>query len=346
MKKHIVNLGIIGCGHWGPNYIRDFMSFDKCRVKLVCDLNRERLGRIKERLPSVETTSNYKQLVRHPEIDGVIIATPAVTHYELAGMSLRNGKHVLVEKPIATSVKHAESLIELSKKVNRILMPGHIFEYHDGIRKMKSYVNQRRLGKIYYMYSRRTNLGPIRDDVNAMWDLSTHDISIFNFLLDRLPESVSANGFSYLRKGIQDVGFVTLCYPKNIIVHIHVSWLDPRKIREIVIIGDKKMLMFDDLDNESPIKIYDKRVMKKRYERPYYTYEEFKMIVRDGGVVIPKIKIKEPLKAECEHFLDYISNGKIPEKYLRRGIDAVRILAGIDKSLKRRGREVKLRWKT
>ncbi|RKY33491.1 MAG: gfo/Idh/MocA family oxidoreductase [Candidatus Omnitrophota bacterium] len=338
----MIKIGIIGCGHWGPNFVRTFNKLKDTTVKYVCDLDSKRLREIKKRFSSVFTSTSFRDILKDSEIDAVVIATPAVTHYQLAKEALKFGKNVLIEKPFVLNPQEANYLIRLAKRVNKIIMPGHIFEYHDGVRIIRNYTREGKLGKIYYMYSRRTNLGPIRNDVNAIWDLALHDISIFNFILDAVPLKISADGFSYLRSHIEDVGFITLYYPQDIIAHIHVSWLDPRKIREIVMVGDKKMLMFDDLDGNFPLKFYDKRVMKKKYERPYYTFEEFKMIIKDGQVSTPLIKIREPLLVECESFLEYIKKGRVPEEVLKRGIDVVKILKGIESSLKNKGKEINL----
>ncbi len=338
-----IKIGIIGCGHWGPNYIRVFQKIRGVSVEYVCDLDKKKLRLVKNKYPSVNITNNVKEILDSNSLDAVVIATPAKTHYSLTKQALIRGKHVLVEKPLAVGVREANELIDLSKKYKCVLMPGHIFEYHDGIKEIKKYISQEDLGKIYYMYSRRTNLGPIRNDVNTIWDLALHDISIFNFLLDAIPIKVSANGFCYLRGNIEDVGFVTLYYPKGIVSHIHVSWLDPRKIREIVIVGNSKMLIFDDLDYLHPIKIYDKRVMRKKYERPYYTFEEFKTIVKNGNTLIPEVKIREPLEVECESFLKFIKEEVILNNSLKRGLDVIKILQATESSLTNKGREIRIK---
>jgi len=338
----MIRIGLIGCGHWGPNYIRAFQRIRGVSLEYACDLDRKKLKLIEDKYPHIKATTNSNDIIKNRCLDAVVIATPAKTHYVLIKRALGAGKHVLAEKPLTIKTKEAKDLIKLAKKSKKVLMPGHIFEHHDGIKEVQKRVSKKALGKLYYMYSRRTNLGPIRNDVNAIWDLALHDISIFNFILDATPIKVKANGFSYLRNNLEDVGFITLYYPKNIISHIHVSWLDPRKIREIVIVGNKKMLMFNDLDYAHPIKIYDKRVMKRKYEKPYSTFEEFKMIIKSGQESTLKIKMREPLLIECKNFISCLKKGKADPSYLRRGLDAVAALVAAKKSIASGGKAVKI----
>ncbi len=338
----MIKIGLIGCGHWGPNYIRAFQRIKGTSLEVACDLDRKKLKIIKDKYPHIGITTNIDDVINNSSLDAVVIATPAKTHYSLIKKALEAGKHVLAEKPLTVKTEEAKDLIKLAKKGKKVLIPGHIFEHHDGIKEVQKRISNKVLGKPYYMYSRRTNLGPIRNDVNAVWDLALHDISIFNFILNAIPFKVKANGFSYLRDNIEDVGFITLYYPKNIIAHIHVSWLDPRKIREIVIVGDKKMLMFNDLDYSHPIKIYDKRVMKKKYEKSYSTFEEFKMIIKSGQESTPKIKMREPLLIECKNFINCLKQGKADPKFLKRGLAAVAVLVAARESIINNGKTVKI----
>ncbi len=338
----MIKIGLIGCGHWGPNYIRAFQRIKGTSIVAACDLDKKKTKFIKAQYSNIEVTNDPNKIIKDDSIDVIIVATPAKTHYKIVKEALKHKKHVLVEKPLTIDVKEASELIKLANRYKRILMPGHIFEHHDGILKLKEYVSFKKIGKVYYLYSRRTNLGPIRNDVNAIWDLALHDISIFNFILGKSPLKVSASGFSYLRDNIEDVGFITLYYSNNIVAHIHVSWLDPRKIRDIVVVGNKKMLIFNDLDYSYPIKVYDKRVMKKKYERPYHTFEEFKMIIKDGQVNTPKVKIREPLLTECEHFIDSVKKNKSMKIHLKRGLDVVKILVTAKKSISQKGKPIKL----
>lgn len=337
MKK--INIGIIGCGHWGPNYVRNFSLMPQANVCRVSDLNSERLAHIKQLYPAVKITKDYKKINSDPSINAVVIATPTVTHYNIARECLHSGKHILVEKPLSVNLKDAAELVELAEKKKRILMVGHTFEYNPAINKMKEFIKNGSLGKVYYLYSTRTNLGPLRSDVNALWDLAPHDISIFSYLLGCQPVRVSAHGAGFLQKGIEDIVFITLYYPQNMIVGIHVSWLNPRKVREITAVGSKRMLVFDDLNSASPICLYNKGVIRKPYSLPYYnTFREFKLIIREGKVTIPKIKMKEPLQIECRHFLDCVMHGQEPQSNGRVGLDVVRVLEAIQSSLKDNGR--------
>jgi len=338
----MIKIGLIGCGHWGPNYIRSFQRIKGTSLEVACDLDKKKIKLIKDKYPHIKVTTNSDDIIKDASLDAVVIATPAKTHYALIKQALKSGKHVLAEKPLTVEVKQAKDLIKLAKKCKKVLIPGHIFEHHDGIKEVQKRVLKKTLGRLHYMYSRRTNLGPIRHDVNAIWDLALHDISIFNFVLNATPLKVKANGFSYLRDNLEDVGFIILYYPKNIVAHIHVSWLDPRKIREIVIVGNKKMLMFNDLDYAGPIKVYDKRVMKKKYEKSYSTFKEFRMIIKAGAESTPKVKIREPLLVECKNFIGCVKEGKADSSYLKRGLDVVAALVAAKESMASGGKTVKI----
>lgn len=338
MKK-IINLGVIGCGHWGPNFVRNFSLMTAINVFWVCDLDQERLAHIKQLYPTVKVTKGYKKIIKDQRIDAVIIATPTVTHYQVAKECLLCNKHVLVEKPLAIKVRDAEELVELAEEKRRILMVGHTFEYNPAINKISEFIKKGRLGKIYYLYSTRTNLGPLRSDVSALWDLVPHDISIFSYLLNSQPLKVTAQGARYLQKGIEDVVFITLYYPHNVVAGIHVSWLNPRKVREITIVGSKRMVVFDDLSSTSPIRLYDKGVIRKPYPPPYYdTFGEFQLIIREGDVTIPRIEMKEPLQLECKHFLECLAHKMQPRSSGKVGLKVVKVLEAARKSLENGGK--------
>lgn len=340
--KRIINLGVIGCGHWGPNFVRNFSQMSHTNVCEMSDLNIKRLKHIKELYPGIKISQDYRKMLKDNKLDAVVISTPAVTHYRIVKECLKKNKHVLVEKPIAIKIDEAKELVNLARSKKRLLMVGHTFLYNRAVNKIKELIKKGDLGRIYYLYSTRTNLGPLRTDISAMWDLAPHDISIFSYLLDSQPYQVSGRGGVYLQKGLEDVAFVTLNYPNGIIAHIHASWLDPRKIRTITVVGDKKMLVFDDLNAGEPIRIYDKRVMKKKYRYDYDTFEEFKMIIQEGEVVIPKVKMVEPLKDECHHFLECLRRRKRPLSNGTEGIKVVKVLNAVDKSLKSNGKLVKV----
>lgn len=337
----MIKMGIIGLGHWGPNYVRNFSTLKNCCVKTVCDLSEERLMYIKSLYPQVQVTRDYEEILKDVEIDAVVIATPATMHYRFTKEALVSGKHVLVEKPFVLNVKKGEELIGIAEKLNKTLMVAHTFLYNSGIRSLKQYIENGTLGRIYYLHSTRTNLGPIREDVSAMWDLAPHDISIFSYLLDAEPVQVTAKGETYLQQdGTDDVTFITLTYPGKVIANIHVSWLDPRKVREITVIGNRKMALFNDLDGSRPIKIFDKKVMRKKYRHDYDSFREFKMIIKEGKEITPRIKMEEPLKSQCLHFLECIEVGAGPISDGRNGLNVSSVLIAIQKSLKKNGRPV------
>lgn len=339
IKKII--LGIIGCGHWGPNFIRNFNNIENSYVKYACDLNQQRLTHIKQLYPQIIAIKDHRQILRDPDISAVVIATPMSTHFTLAKEALLNDKHTLIEKPIAVNVAEAEELISIARNKKRTIMVGHTFIFNPAINKLRSIIQNNELGKIYYIYSRRTNLGPLRKDANAILDLAPHDISILNYILNKKPLFVNAFGEKYLPHNLEDVSFIMFRFPNKIIAHVQVSWLDPKKTREIVVVGSKKMLIFDDLNTQTPIVIYDKRAMKKKFKQDYDSFEEFKMIIKDGKAVAPKIKKGEPLKIECEHFIDCIMRNKTPLSDGQDGVEVLRILIGIQKSLRANGERVK-----
>jgi predicted dehydrogenase len=337
-----IKIGIIGCGHWGPNFIRNFSQISATEIVGICEINPEKLVHIKNNFPNIQIYRNYHNLLKNNKLDAVIVATPASTHYAITKEALERDKHVLVEKPLSTDLKQAKKLNDISKKVKKVLMVGHTFLYNPAVKKIKDIVQRRDLGKIYYIHARRTNLGPLRKDVNAIWDLSPHDISIINFITGKKPEEVCAYAQRFLSHKLEDVGFITLRYPNDILAHIHVSWLDPKKIREMTVIGSKRMLVYDDTNINEPVRVYDKNVMRKRYERKYYTFEEFQLIVRDGEVRIPKINMEEPLKIECRHFIDCITNREKPFTDGKNGVDIVRISAAIQKSIENNSKKIKV----
>jgi len=333
MRK--VNLAIIGLGHWGPNFVRIFSQMPEVNLKGICDIDENKLRQIKDtyKYNKLKTSADFRGILEDNELDAVVISTPASTHYKIAKEALERNKHILVEKPLALNIEDAKELISLSKRHKKILMVGHTFLYNPAVRKIKEIIERNELGRIYYIHCRRTNLGPIRKDVNAIWDLAPHDISIINYLLEENPEVVSAYAQRFLAHKLEDVGFIILRYPKNILAHIHVSWLDPKKIREMTIIGSKKMLVYDDTNITEPIRIYDKGVMQERYEKPYYSFEDFQSIIRDGEVTIPKVEIAEPLKLECQEFMDCILNNKECLSNGEIGLEIVKILEEVKKDM-------------
>ncbi len=327
----MITLGVIGCGHWGPNHIRNFKNLRNASVKSCADLDENRLERMESLYPGIMTTTDYMDILNDEEINAVVVATPTATHYKIVKDVFEKGKDVLCEKPMTINVEESKELVELSRDLNLILMVGHVFLFNAGIQKLRELIREKQLGKIYYIHCTRTNLGPIRDDVNSVYDLASHDVYISNYLLDSKPLKVVAKGEDFLQPDVEDLAFISMSYPEKILVNIHVSWLDPVKVRRITVIGDLKMAIWDDLDNIEPVKIFDKGVMKEPY---YDDYGEFKLLTRDGDIYSPKIKSIEPLKNEAIHFIDCIENRKKPMSDGQSGHDVVKILNKIQESLK------------
>ncbi len=316
-------VGVIGCGYWGPNLIRNFNQLPISRVKYCCDLDDSRLKHMKSLYPNVAITKNYEDLINDPEVDAVAIATPVSTHFPIAKDCLEGGKHVLVEKPLAASIGEAEELVKIAEAKQRILFTGHTFVYNAAVQKMKELVEEGELGDIYYVSSIRVNLGLFQEDINVIWDLAPHDISILNYLFGSEPITVSTFAKSYIRPGIEDVAFLTLQYPKNIVAHIHVSWLDPCKIRRTTLVGSRKMLVYDDTSTLEKIRVYDKGVTIQPH---YDTFGEFQLAYRFGDIVVPKINDVEPLKTECIHFIECIRNGARPMSDGTQGLNVVKVV--------------------
>lgn len=306
----MIKIGVIGCGHWGPNYVRDFNKLNNSRVTKCCDIKKQNLNRIKELYKDIATTSNYTDILEDKNIDAVVVATPASTHYEIVKKCLEYGKDVLAEKPLTLVPEESLELLELANKKNKILMVGYTFLFNPGIKKLKEFLQNGELGKIYYLNATRTHLGLVREDVNAIWDLAPHDVSIFNYLTDKTPVSVNAVGACHLKKGREDVAFINLIYPENIIANIHVSWADSNKERTIRVVGSKARVVFDDLNNLEMTKLYKKGIGLA--EERIGDFGEFQLHQRDGDIISPKIEMAEPLRLMCEHFVSCVLNRKTP----------------------------------
>jgi predicted dehydrogenase len=335
MKVHI---GVIGCGQWGQNYLRNFSDLpDRARIVAVADSDPKRLAEIQLRYPGARASIDPANVMCDPEVNAVIIATPSSTHARLVSEALDAGKHVLVEKPFTLDPGEGERLIARAKQAGGVLLVGHVYEYNPAVERMRSIIANRSLGETYYIQSTRTNLGPIRDDVNALWDLAPHDISILLYLLGTAPTSVSATGASFFENGRHDVVFGTLTFPRQVVGHLHVSWLDPRKIRQITVVGSSRMLVFDDLNTLEPVRVYDRGLS----EVPTYrTFGEFQLVPRFGEISIPYIPIVEPLRAQCEHFLDCVEGRASPRSDGADGLRVVRVLAAMQRSLELDGTAV------
>lgn len=335
-----IKVGVIGCGYWGPNLIRNFNDNYRTDIRFVCDLNREKLERIKIRYPFIETATDYKKLLKDKNIDAVAIATPVFTHYKLVKEALEAGKHVLVEKPLTTSVSEAEKLIEAAARKNLVLLVDHTYIYTDSVRKIKNLLDNNHLGDMYYFDSVRVNLGLFQHDINVIWDLAPHDLSIMNYLLNVEPQSVIATGARHAGSKFEDIAYVTIRFAGDLIAHFHVNWMSPIKIRRIIIGGSKKMLVFDDLDPAEKIKIYDKGVMlSKGSEKSLY---QTMIQYRIGDMHAPAINNTEALKTEIDHFADCILLKTAPITDGESGLKVIRILEAADRSIKKGGVKVKI----
>ncbi len=339
----MIRVAVIGAGHWGPNLIRDFHNGRSSEVRWVIDTSSARLTQVGIRFPDVRLGSEAASALSDPGVDAVVVAAPTSAHYPLVKAALEAGKHVLVEKPITTDTAQALELCDLAEASNLTLMVGHIFLFNPGVQRVKRYLEEDKLGRVYYASMVRTNLGPIRMDVNAAWDLASHDISIANYWLDSEPVGVSALGGTWINAGIEDAVFATLRYPGEVLVNLHASWLNPRKARDITVVGDRRMLTLDDMNLSEPIRIYDKQVTDELMTPSFVdTFASFRSSVREGDITIPKVAMGEPLKAECDHFLECVEHGKEPLTSGRFGASVVRALEAIQRSAQNQGREEKV----
>ncbi len=337
----MISVGVIGCGHWGPNHIRVFSQLADVQCLMCADIDEARLKAVNGMFPSVEVTKDHRVLLADPRIDAVCIAAPTKFHYQFTKEALAAGKHVLCEKPLAMTYEECMDLKALAEKAKKILMVGHVFVFNAGIRWVREYIASGELGRIYYAHSERTNLGPFRYDVNALWDLAPHDIAIFDHLMGEAAVSASARGLKCLGNKLDDLAFATLDYPDGKLVNVHVSWADPRKVRQITIVGEKKMIVWDDLDTLGAVKVYDKSV--ERTAQYYESYGEFQLLSREGSITIPKINLGEPLKAQGQYFIDCVRQGRHPELAdALKGAQVVRTLAAVQRSMEQSGALVKV----
>ncbi len=333
-----VRLGLIGYGYWGPNLARNFHQLPEAWLVACADADAARVDEAARLYPYLkQTTTDYRELLENPTLDAIAIATPARTHYEIARAALQHGKQVLVEKPLAMTTNEARELIECAREYDRVLMVGHTFEYNPAVWKIKELLAQRALGDLFYIYSNRVNLGRVQRDINALWSIAPHDISILLYLLDALPTQVSARGATYVNAKIEDVVFVLLTFPNNVIAHIHASWLDPSKTRQMTLVGSEKMIVYDDVDPEAKLKIYDKGVYKRGD-----AFGEFQLRVHSGDIHIPRIDMTEPLRNECAHFIECIREHKQPQTDGENGLRVVRVLEAAQHSLEQNGAPVML----
>jgi predicted dehydrogenase len=338
-----LGIAVVGCGYWGMNYVRIFNELTDSRVVAVCEQRPDRLKEVKRRFPDAYLTSDINDAASQPGIDGVVVCTEASTHHNVTRRLLKAGKHVLVEKPLTTTTEEADELIEVAEANSAILMVGHTFIFNAGVQKVKEYI-QKGDGQVYYLYARRTNLGPIRHDVNALWDLAPHDVAIFNYLLDRSPEWVSAVGGRVLRNSREDVGFITLGYPDKIIAHVHVSWADPDKAREVVVVKSDRRIVFNDLNVHEQVRVFERGVSP--VEQEPMNYGELRFQIRDGDIISPRIEATEPLKTQCRHFLECIKTGNRPISSGIEGREVVRVLEAVNRSIECKGLQIEIKDKS
>lgn len=331
-----VVVGLVGVGGWGKNLARNYSQMPGARLKYLCDLDTAKLAQSQRQFPAEHTTTDYAELVNDAELEAVIIATTGPTHFELCKRALVAGKDVYVEKPFVLSVAEGEELLALAETHGRVLMVGHLLEYHPVVEKLKEMIDSGELGTVRYIYSQRLNLGTVRADENALWNFAPHDISVILYLLGVDPTDVSARGQSYLRKGVEDVVFLALNFGDKAMGHVHVSWLDPHKTRRITIVGSKRMAVFDDLEPNEKLKIYDKGA---EVSTDYDSFAEY-VGLRFGDIVLPYIRVGEPLRIECEHFLRCVRTRQTPRSDGHDGLRVVKVLEAADRSLEQNGAPV------
>ena len=335
----MLNIAIVGCGYWGPNLLRNFNSLKDCNVKYACDLDMDRLNHMKSLYHQIEITSEFDRVIADPDIDAVAIATPVRFHYEMAMQCLHAGKHTFIEKPMASSVSECKRLIEIAHNKDLTIMVGHTFVYSQPVQKIKEIVRSGDLGSILYISARRLNLGLFQTDINAAWDLAPHDISIILYVLEDFPESVNCQGKAHVHHEVEDVTNMTLNFSNGGFATIQSSWLDPNKVREMTFVGNKKMLLYNDLEQNEKIKIYDKWVEAPPH---YDTFAEFHYSYHYGDMYSPYLKQPEPLKVQAEHFLHCIKHRKKPISCGEEGLKVVQILEAASESIKRGGVKVEV----
>lgn len=324
-----LRVGVVGAGYWGRNYVRNFEALPGVELRWVCDLDEAALARAKRTAPDARVSKDLAEVLADDALQAVVIATNAVHHHQNAVDALQAGKHVLVEKPMATKVEHAEQMVALAEERGLTLMVGHLLLYHPAVERMRQIIASGELGRIFYMYASRVNLGKVRSDENALWSFAPHDLSIIRYLVGAEPTSVWARGECYLQSDVEDVVFVNLQFADKTMAQIQLSWLDPRKERRLTVVGSKKMIVFDDTHASEKLKIYD-----KGFDRPpeYDTFGEY-LSLRNGDIHIPHLALAEPLGVECRHFVESVQSQATPRTSGRDGLEVVRVLAAAERSL-------------
>jgi predicted dehydrogenase len=328
----VINVGVLGAGYWGPKHIRNYSELPGANMAMVSDLSAERLAGIKAQYPSIETTTRYREMLESPAIDAVVVATPVSTHARLAREALEAGKHVMVEKPLARTSQECRDLIDLAAERDRVLMVGHTFLYNPAVGVLRDIVQSGEIGDVYYVHAQRLNLGLFQRDINVIWDLAPHDLSILMYVLGEQPVAIGARGTDYVQPGIEDVAHLDVTFASRVRASVHVSWLDPDKVRRITVVGSKKMVVYDDVETKEKLRIYDKGV--DRQPRDGSSFGEFQLSYRSGEISIPVIAADEPLRLECQHFLDCCLSGAQPLTDGEQGFQVVRQLEVAQSSLR------------
>ncbi len=337
-QSHLpIRIAQVGHGYWGPNLARNFHQLPAAELAYVVDASTEARATA-ERLYGCQTVATLEPVLADESVHGISLATPARTHHELASKALAAGKDVFIEKPLAMSVAEGEALVQLAAQHERILMVGHVFEYNPAVHYIKHALDEGELGELFYLYSRRVNLGRVQSDINALWSIAPHDISIAIHLLGQQPAAVSCQGAACLNGEVQDVIFLTLHFPDDVLCHIHVSWLDPSKTRELTVVGSRKMIVYDDVATEGKVRIYDKGA----YRKGDPIYGEFQYKLHSGDIWIPRIDMQEPLRLECNHFVECIRERKQPLTDGENGLRVVRVLEAGQQSLDGGGQKIAL----
>jgi predicted dehydrogenase len=342
----VTRLALIGLGYWGPNYARVLTELSEAELVWACDIDEGALDLVRARYPAVRTTTDLEEILSDSSVGGVIVSTPTSTHAAVSLAAISAGKDVLCEKPLATGTSECDEVIAAAEENGRVVMVGHTFIFNPAVRRMHDLVASGAIGRVLYCHAARTALGPIRKDVNALWDLASHDVSILLYLLEREPVEVAAHGASYVGENNEDVVFLSLRFEGSILANVHVSWLDPYKVRKVTLIGDRRMVVFDDVSPDEKLRLFDKSAS---YEAPAAEargadYGEYKAIVRDGDILIPKVPATEPLKEQMRHFLDCCRDGVQP---LTDALFARRVVAVLEagsQSLRQRGGVIELSW--
>lgn len=341
LGKDLPGISVIGLGHWGPHYVRLFSQLPGSRLVLACDKDPARREAVSAQFPLVQFAESAADVYSSPDTDAVIVATPASTHFDISMECIKAGKDVLVEKPLALDPEQCLRLIEAARDAGRVLMVGHTFIYNAGVRKLQDLAAAGELGRIYYLQFTRTHLGLIRQDVSAIWDLAPHDISIASYILGSRPVGVSAVASAFLREDRPDLAFLTLFYPDDVLANIHVSWIDSNKQRRVAVVGSDKRVVFDDLDNLETVKIFEKGVS---VEKQVSDFGEFRLLLRDGDIISPRIEMGEPLRTMCMHFLDCIETRQAPLTDGTSGYETVKVMEAVELSLAEKGCYVPIEW--